>query len=756
MSRNITNNQRETLSVVDTITSVPFKVKGITADGSINVNVTSGGAGGTQYAEGITTSPATGTVALGRYNTSPPTLTNGQLFAPQLDVNGNLKVNIASGGGSGGTSSSFGSAFPTTGTAIGISNGTNMVAIIQGQATMAASIPVVLASNQTSIPVAATLQAGSVVIGKVSIDQTTPGTTNKVDIADSLNQPISAFPATFLRTTDEPRQVFYDPFDSTLDVTNRWTSTQGSSGVAASTTTGIMSMGTGTAANGYSKLVSQPSFTLPIPAWLGASDAIAIPDLAAPTANSFRFWGVGTTPATPTTTTPITDAVGFEITTAGKMFAVVYAGGTRTAIQDLSAATGNSTQPTDANTHRYIVYIRTDKAYWYIDGITSAQLVATSNFQSPQVQTLPRLFLAVGGPTPPASNSQITCTGATAWDTGKNAIQLADGTFPWRKASISSAGSISVSLAANQSVNVAQINGVTPLMGNGTTGTGSQRVTIASDNTAFSVNATLSAETTKVIGTVNQGTNPWVTSNATTSVVGNGAAATAQRVTIANDSTGILATVGAVTAITNALPAGTNLLGKVGIDQTTVGTTNAVSLAQIGATTVVNGGVAGTLAVGGVTANGASKTGNPVRIGAVAHTANPTAVTDGQAVDLMADKLGKQVTVGSIRDLKANQVTTITASTAETTIVTSVASVFLDMYGLIISNTSATAVNVAIKDVTAGTTRFNFAVPAGDTRGFMLPEGGAIKQSAVTNNWTATVSASVTSVIITALTVQNL
>lgn len=50
--------------------------------------------------------------------------------------------------------------------------------------------------------------------------------------------------------------------------------------------------------------------------------------------------------------------------------------------------------------------------------------------------------------------------------------------------------------------NVKTINNVTPLMGNGVTGTGSQRVTIASDNTAFSVNATLSAETTKVIGTV--------------------------------------------------------------------------------------------------------------------------------------------------------------------------------------------------------------------------------------------------------------
>lgn len=44
---------------------------------------------------------------------------------------------------------------------------------------------------------------------------------------------------------------------------------------------------------------------------------------------------------------------------------------------------------------------------------------------------------------------------------------------------------------SNLSSNIAQINGVTPLMGNGTTGTGSLRVTIASDNTAFAVNATL-------------------------------------------------------------------------------------------------------------------------------------------------------------------------------------------------------------------------------------------------------------------------
>jgi len=50
-----------------------------------------------------------------------------------------------------------------------------------------------------------------------------------------------------------------------------------------------------------------------------------------------------------------------------------------------------------------------------------------------------------------------------------------------------------VSITANSAVNVAQINGVTPLMGNGATGTGSQRVTIASDNTAFNVNSNSTA-----------------------------------------------------------------------------------------------------------------------------------------------------------------------------------------------------------------------------------------------------------------------
>lgn len=52
------------------------------------------------------------------------------------------------GGGGGGTSSAFGAAFPANGTAIGVSDGTNMVALKLGQQFAAASVPVVLTVAQ--------------------------------------------------------------------------------------------------------------------------------------------------------------------------------------------------------------------------------------------------------------------------------------------------------------------------------------------------------------------------------------------------------------------------------------------------------------------------------------------------------------------------------------------------------------------------------------------------------------------------------
>jgi hypothetical protein len=109
-------------------------------------------------------------------------------------------------------------------------------------------------------------------------------------------------------------------------------------------------------------------------------------------------------------------------------------------------------------------------------------------------------------------------------------------------------------MAYNPNTNITAINGVNALAGNGVTGTGSIRVTIASDNSPVPV-------------TQNQ-------INGVSLLAGNGVAGTgAQRVTIASDNTPF----------------------AVKLDQTTPGTTNAMSVAQLGANAILTGnGVTGT------------------------------------------------------------------------------------------------------------------------------------------------------------------
>ena len=114
----------------------------------------------------------------------------------------------------------------------------------------------------------------------------------------------------------------------------------------------------------------------------------------------------------------------------------------------------------------------------------------------------------------------------------------------------------------------------------------------------------------------------------------------------------------------------------------------------------------------------------------------------------------------AFRGNRGHQKTTITSSTNETTIVTAYTDqndkdIFTDVYGLIIANSSPTATEVVIKDDDTGTTRFIIAVPAGETRGFVLPKESAHQQSLAGQPWTATCADSVASIEITALFVKN-
>jgi hypothetical protein len=215
------------------------------------------------------------------------------------------------------------------------------------------------------------------------------------------------------------------------------------------------------------------------------------------------------------------------------------------------------------------------------------------------------------------------------------------------------------------------------------------------------------------------------------------------------------------------LAAGTALIGKVGIDQTTPGTTNAVMATNFPATADVNSGNVGasTLRMCPATnspaiANwGQGATGSAVPSGAqykglMARTTTPSAGSDGNLVGAMADKFGRQIVmIGNPRDLKGKAQLTLSGSTSETTFITAGgAGVFNDIYKLVLTNTDTTnGTEVELRDATAGSLIETFYVPPKETRGFTVPSSDAMPQTTANNNWTLKCITAVTALKASAL-----
>jgi hypothetical protein len=251
-----------------------------------------------------------------------------------------------------------------------------------------------------------------------------------------------------VRVSTEDRTLFLDTHDQALDTTNRWNAGTGTN--APSTSGSVLTFGTTTTVSIYGKLTSRPSFAPLIPGFLQVSFAINV-NTAAGTerTNGHRFWGVGTSPGTPATTsasTKLTDAIGFEIDTDGKMYAVVTAAGVRTATDLSSTGTGaaQSKQPLDGAYHRYLIQIRTDRIYWFIDSLDTP--VATVSFVTPTTQTLPVLIQSINpGASVAAGGYPLLVQGTVVADTAQNHTQIGDGTYQWRKLEVTDLGAARVS-----------------------------------------------------------------------------------------------------------------------------------------------------------------------------------------------------------------------------------------------------------------------------------------------------------------------
>jgi hypothetical protein len=182
-------------------------VVGATAN-ALDVNIKSGGASGTQYAEGATAATGTGTLAMAKSGTT--------MKANQADASGNLRVDLSQTSANATAIKVDNSAVtqPVSGTvtanagtnlntsALALESGGNLAAIkidvdkipAQGQALSAASMPVVLPAAQISAltpPTTVTVQQSTAANLKVDLSGTAANATAiKVD-ASATTQPVS-------------------------------------------------------------------------------------------------------------------------------------------------------------------------------------------------------------------------------------------------------------------------------------------------------------------------------------------------------------------------------------------------------------------------------------------------------------------------------------------------------------------------------------------------------------------------------------
>ena len=298
--------------------------------------------------------------------------------------------------------------------------------------------------------------------------------------------------------------------------------------------------------------------------------------------------------------------------------------------------------------------------------------------------------------TQPVSLTSTTITGSVAVTGPLTDTLLRASAVPVSLASTTITGTVTIAgaLTANQSVNVSQLNGVTALMGNGVTGTGSLRVTIASDNTAFSVNAVQSGayNITNVSGTVSLPTGA---------------------------STAALQPTNAAAASTTAGQSGHVILGAVttAAPTYTTGQSNFLSLTTAGALRVDTG------ASGGLTDTQLRATAVPVNAAQINGVAplmgNGVTGTGSQRVTIASDNTPFTVNLaapaatysasisGLVPALTATDIFTITGSIAKTIRVTKI----------IVNGVQTTAGQVAVLVIkrsaadTAGTSTAPTKVP---------------------------------------------
>ena len=296
---------------------------------------------------------------------------------------------------------------------------------------------------QTTQPVSATALTDGTQKGQVTV-LNSAGTATSVGLASgNLALPVqvgtsaqlaigvaaSAQPHGTLRVTPDPTSFFYDAFTgSILDTTDRWNTT----GTPPTQTNGVLSF-PAAAASTTSILYTKPVITVSASQYVFPAMVVKL-ETGTGTGVG-RFFGLGTPPTTPSTTSLAQEGVGFELdATTGALQAVTYTSGAKTVIAAL-------TKPTDGANHRYSMQYRNSRTWWFIDDINV--FVTTATFLNTTIQDLNGLISCVSGAAP-ANTPLLTMTAFGVSDLNRQATQISDGVFGFRKVTVGKNGGLSV------------------------------------------------------------------------------------------------------------------------------------------------------------------------------------------------------------------------------------------------------------------------------------------------------------------------
>lgn len=159
---------------------------------------------------------------------------------------------------------------------------------------------------------------------------------------------------------------------------------------------------------------------------------------------------------------------------------------------------------------------------------------------------------------------------------GNTTFAVTQGTSPWVVS-----GTVTATIAANQSVNVAQVNGTTTLAGTGAVGTGAQRIAVGTDTATIAGSApgTAGTPSAQVVSVQNPAADPCQTIAATYTPISITSATTTRIVAPTSAKKTYVCYLFMISAIAN----------NVAIVEGTGGTCGAATAGVVGGTTAANG-----------------------------------------------------------------------------------------------------------------------------------------------------------------------